>query len=248
MKKQNLSDIIYEDLKKRIASGEFQVNSKLPPERILAAHYQVSRIPVREAVSKLENDGTVIKNPGSDTIVSATPATFLSDNLSFPALDETTAFLETVRVRRLIESEAARSAAMLADSEWMERIQQALFESISEIRKLKSNEENHFFEADLKFHRTIMAASNNPLLLNCLDAMPTILGWQQQWSLSITTHKDEVISYHTLIFESILDKNGDKAYASMFNHLSRVEELLTAKNISLENHRFVSGNQPFPNK
>ncbi|MHB8064363.1 MAG: FadR/GntR family transcriptional regulator [Ruminiclostridium sp.] len=247
MKKQNLSDIIYEDLKKRITAGEFRVNSKLPPERILAEHYQVSRVPVREAIKKLEDTGIVTKNPGYDTIVSATPVAFLSQNLTFPVLDETTALQETIHVRRLIEAEAARAAAQLADSEGVERIQQALFESISEIRKLKSNEENHFYEADLKFHRTIVAQSGNPLLLKCLDAMPTILSWHQSWSLSITTPKDEVISYHTLIFESILDKNGDKAYDSMFNHLSRVEELINV-NTSLEKNPLLSTSQSFPQK
>lgn len=230
MKRQPLNETIFEDLKKRIAAGEFQLDSKLPAERILAAQYQVSRIPIREALKRLEDVGIVSKNPGSGTTVISIPEQVSIADSNIPVINENTAFLETVRLRRLIESEAARAAARNATPEGIERIQYALFESISEIRKLKVKDENNFYEADLKFHQTIAAESGSQLLIDCLNAMPTLLEWQQHWSLSITTPKDEVISYHTKIFESILDKNEKQAYDSMYAHLSRVEELLLARN------------------
>ena len=34
------------------------------------------------------------------------------------------------------------------------------------------------------------------------------------------------MSYHTQIYENILDMNGERAYESMYNHLYRVETLM----------------------
>jgi DNA-binding FadR family transcriptional regulator len=41
--------------------------------------------------------------------------------------------------------------------------------------------------------------------------------------------RDEFISYHTRIYESILDGDGQKAYDAMLGHLSRVGSLITNK-------------------
>ena len=50
MARQKLSEVILEDLKKRILTGEYRTNQKLPTERELANYYDTSRIPVREAL------------------------------------------------------------------------------------------------------------------------------------------------------------------------------------------------------
>lgn len=232
MKKQNLGDIIFEDLKKRIFAGEFKLEDKLPSERLLAEYYKVSRIPVREAIKKLEDAGVVSKMPGSKTIITSIPILAQEPSSgSIPTAEGVHVLTESLHVRRLIESEAAKAAAIHASAQGLERLQQALFESISEIRKLKIGEENHFCEADLKFHRTIAEESGNPFFLQCLDSMPGILNWHQCWSLYRTPSKDDVIPYHTLIFDSILDHNPDLAYESMFKHISRVEELINSMKI-----------------
>lgn len=39
-----------------------------------------------------------------------------------------------------------------------------------------------------------------------------------------------MVSFHTQIYESILDENEAKAYEAMKTHLSRVETLITMRN------------------
>ena len=82
------------------------------------------------------------------------------------------------------------------------------------------------FEADAWFHKAIAKASHNQLLVDCLDAIPYITANHQFLSLKYTTPRDEVVSYHTQIYENILDMNGERAYESMYNHLYRVETLM----------------------
>ncbi|MCI8591196.1 MAG: FCD domain-containing protein [Lachnospiraceae bacterium] len=60
----------------------------------------------------------------------------------------------------------------------------------------------------------------------CLSSIPHILSTHQYWSLKNTTPMDEVVSYHTSIFEAILTQNAERAYQSMYRHLNRVKVLL----------------------
>lgn len=232
MARARLSDDIFQDLKNKIIAGTYKVNEKLPPERILAEHYATSRIPVRAAIRLLAEHGFVKSMAGSgNLVISQGNSLFEEDGESLilhapVEIGDTRILLETIRVHRLIESEAARLAAVNRTTEDIKEIQNALFESINEIRKLKLKESNAFFDADNAFHRAIINASKNQLLIDAIDAMPLLVLSHQFWSLKYTTPRDEVVSFHTQIYESILDENEAKAYEAMNIHLSRVETLI----------------------
>lgn len=226
MKKQKLSEKIYEDLRKRILAGEYQVNEKLPPERELAQRYDTSRVPVRDALKKLAEEGVVQTMLGSGTIVLAPGGAICDDGASASFFDEDVILSETIQLRSVLESEAARQAAHNRTAEDIKNIQSALFESVNEVRKLKAGENNSFFEADVQFHKAIAQASHNRLFIECLDAIPNLMASHQFWSLKYSSPRDEVVSFHTVIYESILDADGERAYDSMKTHLTRVGALL----------------------
>ncbi len=235
MSRSRLSDDIFLDLKNKIIAGNYKVNEKLPPERQLAEQYATSRIPVRGAIRQLAEQGFVKSMAGSGTIViSQGNALFEEDGESVVhhapvEIGDSRVLLETIRLRCLIESEASRLAAINRTTEDIKKIQSALFDSINEIRKLKLKESNSFFDADRAFHRAILEASKSKLLLDVIDAMPLLVLSHQFWSLKYTTPRDEVVSFHTQIYESILDENETKAYEAMKMHLSRVEALITMR-------------------
>ena len=235
MSRSRLSDDIFLDLKNKIIAGNYKVNEKLPPERQLAEQYATSRIPVRGAIRQLAEQGFVKSMAGSGTIViSQGNALFEEDGESVVhhapvEIGDSRVLLETIRLRCLIESEASRLAAINRTTEDIKKIQSALFDSINEIRKLKLKESNSFFDADRAFHRAILEASKSKLLLDVIVAMPLLVLSHQFWSLKYTTPRDEVVSFHTQIYESILDENETKAYEAMKMHLSRVEALITMR-------------------
>lgn len=241
MARVRLSDDIFQDLKNKIITGVYRVNEKLPPERQLAEQYATSRIPVRQAIHLLTEYGFIKTMPGSGSIV-ISQGNHLFDTDAQSGVTEapveigdTRVLLETIRLRCLLESEGARLAATHRTTEDIKKIQSALFQSINEIRKLKLKESNSFFEADRMFHRAILEASKSPLLVNAMDAMPLLMLSHQFWSLKYTTPRDEVVSFHTQIYESILDENETKAYEAMQRHLSRVEHLITLRNAHEQN-------------
>ncbi len=63
-------ELVYEDLCTRIRSGEYALDTQLPGERELAAMYRVSRVTIRQALAKAEQDGIVTKVPGLGNFVS----------------------------------------------------------------------------------------------------------------------------------------------------------------------------------
>ena len=64
--------MILDDMKAKILRGEYPVGSKLPSERELSEYYNVSRIPVREALKALSDMGILEIKRGAGTFVKST--------------------------------------------------------------------------------------------------------------------------------------------------------------------------------
>lgn len=68
-KRGSLYSQVMEKLRKKIFTGEYQVNSKLPSELELMKIFNVSRVTLRKAIEGLVNDGIVEKVQGIGTFV-----------------------------------------------------------------------------------------------------------------------------------------------------------------------------------
>jgi len=88
-----IKDVIYQELRERIAFGDFEPGDRLV-EADLAMRFGVSKTPVREALLTLEADGLVVLRPHRGAEVSRLTAEewsdliFLRDALEVGALDE----------------------------------------------------------------------------------------------------------------------------------------------------------------
>jgi GntR family transcriptional regulator len=56
-------------LRNKILSGQYEPGEKLPTEDVLLQHFGVSKITIRNALSRLEADGLIIRNRGKGTFV-----------------------------------------------------------------------------------------------------------------------------------------------------------------------------------
>ncbi len=90
-----LADVVRNELRRAILSGEFPFGTKLPNEDMLCDRFGVSRVTIREAVRGLIEDGYVIRRQGSGTFVTRRPnlRNSLDSNFSY------TAFLEGAGTR-----------------------------------------------------------------------------------------------------------------------------------------------------
>jgi len=64
-----LSDTVAQQIQKQIEKGSFATSGKLPTEAVLAQEFGVSRTVIREAISRLKNEGMVEPRQGSGVFV-----------------------------------------------------------------------------------------------------------------------------------------------------------------------------------
>src|SRR6202163_1754931 len=77
-----VADQIVEDLRSQILSGALPDGARLPSERELAAHYDVSGPTIREAIRVLTAMGLLNTRNGSRTTVTADADTLLAMSIS----------------------------------------------------------------------------------------------------------------------------------------------------------------------
>ena len=147
-----LIDEIYTVLRKKILKAELSENEKLS-ENSLADEFGCSRVPVREALKRLERDGFVKIKPYSGSYVTE------------PTLKD---FLEQTEVRAYLEALALRLACeKKIDTHSLEDILKKMDEIIlqDEIDILS------FSDLHYQFHRTTVDLSGNDLLSSIYSKM-----------------------------------------------------------------------------
>ena len=71
-----------EYIKKKIESGEFKPGDRIPTEQELCEMFDISRTPVRQALTELAYEGILYRRPGRGTFVSDHLLSSLSGNVS----------------------------------------------------------------------------------------------------------------------------------------------------------------------
>jgi DNA-binding FadR family transcriptional regulator len=152
-----LSERIANQLRDRIAEGEFAVGTLLPTEAELAAELDVSRGCVREAVRSLVHAGMLGARAGYGTFVVATSD--LAPAMARHMERDRTA--DAFEVRLLLEREGARLAALRATPEQIAALKEALNERAV---APSLGEAPAYAAADRRFHSALLDASGNQLL------------------------------------------------------------------------------------
>src|SRR5699024_11554947 len=98
---------IFNYIKDMIKTGKLQPGDKLPTEAVLTETFNVSRTPVREALSALETNGFIKSIRGGRSVIQDN--TSLEGLLEVPALErvDINQIIYLLEVRIILESEAA---------------------------------------------------------------------------------------------------------------------------------------------
>jgi DNA-binding FadR family transcriptional regulator len=148
---------VISQLSEQIRAGEWPVGAKIPTEPRLVELLGVGRNTVREAVRALTHAGVLECVQGSGTYVRSTDELTGVVARKFGAADVG----HTVEVRRALDVEAARLAALRRTPEDLDRLAAAL-----EAREAawRSGQAGAFVEADADLHIAVVAAAHNPML------------------------------------------------------------------------------------
>lgn len=220
------SDVIINQIKTLIESGQLKPGEKLPSERKLSEKLSVSRSAVRDAIKKLEFYGILKTHPQSGTIVAGMGTTALqgliSDILNVGGND----FKSLVETRVILEINSVRLAAERRTKENIESIQGALDKYYQKLQLGQAT-----VEEDLMFHLEIAEASQNAVLKSLMMVItPDIIANFIKYDVCGDDVKIERFKEHQSLLKSIIDQDSDRAGKIMEGHLKDI------KDYSINNH------------
>ena len=211
-----LSERAYQQLLWMIMEHDFKGGSKLPTESTLSTRLHVSRPVLRQALSRLREEGIVISKQGSGTFVQRRPDTALVD---FAPHETVIEMKRTFEFRAVLECAAASAAARRRKEEDISRLQSALDDLDRAICQSHS-----ILDADEAFHEAVCLASANRNFLAALvkteaDVRTTMMA---TGTISPIHPHDEAIlvkKEHTAIFDAIVAKDEAAADSAMRSHI-----------------------------
>jgi len=214
-----LADRAYAGIVEIINRDQLQVGDRLPSEARLAEMFGMSRTIVREALVRLASDGITEARRGAGSYVKSRPSERWGEHMSMSHLSAT---LGTYEVRFVLESEAARLAALRRSPEQMAEINQALADLRAHL--LSSEEPAH--DQDWVLHRAIVKATANPAFLASFDHLHDEVDPILRAGVDISRSRppeaiQAMMREHELIVEAIRAQDADGAALAMRWHLTQ---------------------------
>lgn len=219
-----LSDEVARQLGGAIRSGKFAPGDRLPSEKELAEQFEVSRMVVREAMSRLKSDALVETRQGLGAFVSAEPGKGLFRlEAQGPSADD---LHNIFQLRVAVEGAAASLAAVNATPAEVATMQQALLDLDADIAAGRDG-----IEPDNRFHAAIAGASRNPYF----DRFLAFLGANLREAIAHARantrvrHPDRIVPVqreHERVLAAIRQRDAAEAEAAMRAHLSCAMERL----------------------
>lgn len=160
VRREPLADQAAEVLLERIRSGEWPLGAKLPGETTLAPQLGVGRSTVREAIRQLAGRGILATRQGAGVFV-----------VALDAPEDWTRTVARADVRTVIEARIAievEAAALAADRRTTTELR-TLKKALRERETHRAGIEEHV-DTDIAFHRGIVIAAHNPILLDLFDS------------------------------------------------------------------------------
>ncbi len=210
-----LRDVVFNTLRKAILTGQLK-----PGERLMEVHLAnrlgVSRTPIREAIRKLELEGLVVMIPRRGAEVARITEKSLKDVLE---------------VRRAMDALSVELACDRISEEELQKLEAAC-KTFAEATKGK--DAAVIAKADVALHDIIVQAAGNQRLCQLVNNLA-----EQMYRYRFVYIKDEsqhekLIAEHQEIFESILERNKERAANAARIHIDNQEKSILQQ-IRLEN-------------
>ncbi|WP_051988035.1 GntR family transcriptional regulator [Bosea sp. UNC402CLCol] len=216
---------VYDDLSGRILTGQLRPGEALS-EIKMAAHYGLSRTPVRQAFHRLSVEGllSIVPQVGS-----------------FVAPIQLSAVRDAQFVRQTVECRAVHSAALATGHE-KERVLNGLLKE--QARIITRRDHYGFFSSDEDLHRALMLIAGHPHVWDFILSMKTQLDRLRYLSLESQEWLEMIFHQHEQLVKCVLSHDADGAVALMETHLHSAS--LALEKIAVEHAEFFEDTPPQP--
>lgn len=220
--KTSLVDNAVDAIRAEIVENRWAVGEKLPNEARLSESLSISRGTVREAVRVLVSEGYLDTRQGSGTYVLSTA------DASRPLTMARRADLrDQFEARLALDAEAARLAAIRHNPAVISGLRSLL----AERGNFDGSNKAEFVARDLSFHKAVVAASRNSVLVNMYEFFSTLISETIEATLREELQEPDMAA-HAAIVDAIASGDPDQAEAAvrrfMAPVLSDLERLLTS--------------------
>jgi len=182
----------------------------------LSKRFEISRGPIREALSQLSAEGLVELNAYKKVTVTDITRTYVLD------LYSTRNIIECFAIKKLISYKNNQN------------IISQLNYIVDQMREaIIIKDKNEVAELDLKFHRAIIIGTKNKFLNQCWNLLELGVLRCMHRRYRIYDSLDEIIGNHPIIIKTIEDKDITRAEALIALHVSdAAEKILTLWDIN----------------
>lgn len=208
----SLVDQIIAQFHALIEGGEWPVGSRIPTEAELSDQFGVGRNTIREAVRALGYAGMLETRQGDGTYVRA-----LNDLAAMILRRvQRSALTEALEVRNSLERDAARLAAIRHTAADVIAMREAL---VAQERDVVRGDEATIVEADIVFHRTIVNATYNGVLIDLYDHLTDALRLAIAEAISPRAGAGVRLEEHRAIVDAIAAGDAELAEQAVLTHL-----------------------------
>lgn len=223
---KKIYELVAEQIRKRIQSGELKPGERLESVEQLAKRFQVGRSTIREALSALRAMGLVDIRQGEGTFVTSYDLMKLAQPIGDFANINKKEMMEFFEVRKIIESGAAGIAACKRKDRHLKAMREAI-----EAMEQATGGDNLGEIADANFHLAIAESTQNSVLIKMMEMISdtlrdTMRESRRLWLFSEDSTLDRLHQEHRSIFNSIEEQNPILAQQLMLAHLVKVENVL----------------------
>lgn len=218
--KDNVTQLLILRFQEMLREGVLTQGTRLPSERELAAHFNVARSSLRQALKVLEIMGIITQKVGDGSYLNTDTSAVLAVPMEFLFLLDDTSVEELTELRLLMEPGLARLAAQRATADDISLLRKSIkdFESSAQ-DKLK------LVSSDLLFHRAIFQASKNRAASSLFQTIHRAMA-KMILVTSQLVELEHTLSFHKPIMRAIEQRKGDEAAALMTDHLLDATALL----------------------
>lgn len=187
-------------LENAIVDGAYQPGDRLDPDRI-AADYDCSRTPVREALQALEASGLVQVQPKRGTFVTRLGITELLHR--FELMAEMEALCARLACRRAETADHLRIAQSLTGCE----------------TAAAAGDSDRYYAENTLFHQAIYRASHNPYLAEETQRLQAVLQPYRRRQLQSRGRITTSLQEHRMIAEAIARGDAEAASRAILDHV-----------------------------
>lgn len=204
---RTLQELVYQSLREAILDGRLAPGQKLVAEA-LAKELGVSRMPVREALSRLQQDGFVKAIPHKEVVV----AGFTERDVE-----------EIYDIRSVLEAHAARLCARQAEPEQLARLKGLIAAAEAAVRQ---GDFETARQRDNEFHRTLFTTCGSQKLGQLLTELWDQCLCYRSLAATIVRNPARSLEHHRQIVTALEQKDPDAAERWMHTHTQVARDVL----------------------